>query len=88
MKASKHLSAITLIVSIPFLLKAFSLFNTANYAVKDGDGIGLYFLGVEINDRLRYEQIPLYSWMFLIIGVLLIASSTTLYIKSRNVKAL
>jgi hypothetical protein len=84
MKLSRYTSVITLIMAIPFILKSFSLFNTINNAVKDGDGIGLYFLGFEINDRLRFEQIPQYSLMFLIIGMVLIISSIFIYIRGRK----
>ena len=48
----------------------------------------LYFLGIEVNDKLRYEQIPQYSWTFLIIGTLFTISSIVIYIRSRKVTAL
>ncbi|KAA0547101.1 hypothetical protein FZW96_14075 [Bacillus sp. BGMRC 2118] len=38
----------------------------------DGDGIGVYFLGQEINDRVPEENIPTYSIGFLISGLLAI----------------
>lgn len=83
MKFSKRvLSIFLMLTSIPFILKSVSLFNT----IKDGDGIGLYFLGIEFNDKLRFEQIPKYAWGFLIIGLSLILISWVIYLKSLNNK--
>jgi hypothetical protein len=84
MKKSIYTSVIFFIVSIPFILKAISLFSNA---AVDGDGIGLYFLGIEINDKLLYEQIPVYAWSFLAIGVLLIFVSVILLFRYRKSNA-
>jgi hypothetical protein len=71
-------SIILLLFSLAFIYKAVSLLSI----VKDGDGIGLYFLGLEINDKLPYEQIPKYSWSFLLLGLLFIFISIGLSLKS------
>lgn len=87
MRLFKYISVIAIIASIPFFLKAFALFNIINNANRDGDGIGLYFLGLEINDRLRYEQIPSYSGTFLVIGLLLVVCSIVMYVRTRKQEA-
>lgn len=65
---------------------ALKLYYVLYNEVKDGDGIGLYFLGIEINDKLPYGQIPLYLWSFLTIGVLLIISSIFLILRAKRRK--
>jgi hypothetical protein len=82
-KKLRNISIILFIVSLPFILKAISLFTV----VRDGNGIGLYFIGLEINDKLPYGQIPVYAWSFLAIGVLLILFSVILFFRYRKSKA-
>lgn len=73
-----------LVISIPFCLKALDLYNRFYHEVWDGDGIGLYFFGVEINDKLPYGQIPFYLWSFMAIGILLIMLSAILFIEAKR----
>lgn len=49
----------------------------------DGAGIGIHFLGVEINDRVLEENIPSYAFGFFITSfITLVASIITLKVKS------
>lgn len=50
----------------------------------DGDGIGLYFLGIEINDTVPEGSIPSYAIGFLISS--LIALVTSLVLIGMNLK--
>ncbi|MEH7382627.1 hypothetical protein V7138_19340 [Bacillus sp. JJ1533] len=51
----------------------------------DGAGTGIYFLGLEINDRVREENIPLYSIGFFISSIVaLIISIALVCIKFRK----
>lgn len=78
---------IIFVVSIPFILKALELYKRFYIEVRDGDGIGLYFSGIEINDKLPYGQIPFYLWSFLVIGILLIMFSIIVFIRAgRRIK--
>ncbi|MFD1738622.1 hypothetical protein ACFSCX_19040 [Bacillus salitolerans] len=43
----------------------------------DGDGIGVYFLGFEINERVPEESIPSYAVGFFISSFLVIIASLT-----------
>jgi hypothetical protein len=79
MKKFKYYSAIILSAAIYFIFKAVSLFNF----IRDGDGIGITLLGLELNDTVPYEQVPQYSWAFLIIGVILIGISIIIQYKSK-----
>jgi hypothetical protein len=36
----------------------------------DGDGIGIYFWGLEINDRVPEESIPTYAIVFLVVSLI------------------
>lgn len=82
MKNLKYFSVIILVVSIYFLFKAITLFNV----VKDGDGIGITLFGLELNDRVPYEQVAQYSWSFLIIGAILIIISVITHYKFKTYK--
>jgi hypothetical protein len=53
------------------LIKSYQIFNV----VPDGDGIGIGFLGMEINDRVPNSQIDHYAWQFLKWGVAMIIVS-------------
>lgn len=77
---------IVFVISILFILKALELFNRFYIEVRDGDGIGLYFLGFEINDKLPYGEIPFYLWGFLTIGMLLIILSIFLFHRAKRCK--
>jgi hypothetical protein len=83
MKRFKYYSAIVLATSMYFIFKSVSLFN----GVKDGDGIGITLLGLELNDRVPYEQVPQYSWAFLTIGVILMVISVIIHYKSKTCRA-
>ncbi|MDP5276283.1 hypothetical protein [Chengkuizengella axinellae] len=50
----------------------------------DGAGIGIYFLGIEINDRVRTEQIPSYANGFFITGIITLLVSIVLFVKNLN----
>jgi hypothetical protein len=76
------MSILLIVFSSAFILKSISL----SRMIKDGDGIGLYFLGFEINDKILFEQIPKYSWSFLIIGLVLIFVSVVLFYNTLNYK--
>ena len=77
---------IIFVISIPFILKALDLYNRFYNEVRDGDGIGLYFFGIEINDKLPYGQIPFYLWSFFAIGILLMVFAVILFIRAKRRK--
>lgn len=83
MKKFKYFSTIILVISTYFLFKAITLFNV----VKDGDGIGITLFGVELNDRVPYDQVSHYSWPFLVIGAILLLISAIIYNKSKTCRA-
>jgi len=60
-KAPAVLAIIFLILALASFLKFLELQNV----VVDGDGIGVYFLCFEINDRVPKEEIPIYAHRFL-----------------------
>lgn len=84
MNKLRFTSIIIFIISLPFINIALKLYHELYAEVRDGDGIGLYFLGIEINDKLSYEQIPSYFWGFLTVGLLLIVISFFLFFKTKN----
>ncbi|RZT23469.1 hypothetical protein [Fictibacillus sp. BK138] len=46
----------------------------------DGDGIGVYFLGMEISDRVPTADIPTYANSFLGTGVILLLLAVSLFV--------
>ena len=86
MNRLRSIAIIILVIAIPFILKAFELCNRFYIEVRDGDGIGLYFLGFEINDRLPYGEIPFYLWSFSAVGIVLIIISLTLFMRTKSRK--
>jgi hypothetical protein len=46
----------------------------------DGDGIGVYFLGMEINDRVAGADIPTYANGFLGTGTILLLLAVSLFV--------
>jgi hypothetical protein len=73
-----------IIITILFFMLSAALFNKHNELkniVFDGDGIGLYFLGVEINDTVPNEQVATYALRFLIATIIsFIVALFSLYI--------
>lgn len=86
MNRLRFIAMIIFVISIPFILKALDLYNRFYNEVRDGDGIGLYFLGIETNDKLPYGQIPIYLWSFFIIGILLMVFAVILFIRAKRRK--
>ncbi len=86
MNRLRFLAIIIFVISTPFILKALELFNRFYVEVRNGDGIGLYFLGFEINDKLSYGVIPFYFWSFLAIGIVLIILSIILFVRAKSSK--
>lgn len=86
MNKLRFIAMIIFLISIPFILKALDLYNRFYNEVRDGDGIGLYFFGIEINDKLPYGQIPIYLWSFFTIGILLILFAVILFIRAKRRK--
>ena len=81
-KKLRNFSIILFIASIPFLLKSYSLFHM----VQDGWGIGIDFLGFEINDKVPFEQVSQYAAVFLLIGTVILLVSLVLFYKAREHK--
>ncbi len=77
MKKLLYLSITLLAISLPFIYKGINLFR--EIPMVDGDGIGLYFFGLEINDTLLTEEIPVYAWGFLGVAITLIVLSAMAY---------
>ncbi|GAB7388378.1 hypothetical protein BSNK01_22150 [Bacillaceae bacterium] len=48
----------------------------------DGGGIGVHFLGLEINDKVPVESIPKYAIGFLVAGVITMLNAFALMRKS------
>ncbi|MFE1245008.1 hypothetical protein ACFW35_12825 [Fictibacillus sp. NPDC058756] len=46
----------------------------------DGDGIGVYFLGMEINDKVATADIPTYANGFLGTGTILLLLAVSLFV--------
>jgi hypothetical protein len=57
--------AVLTIIFLILALASFCKFLELQNAVVDGDGIGVYFLCFEINDRVPNEEIPIYAHRFL-----------------------
>lgn len=53
------------------ILCALQAFNLSTITIVDGDGIGLTFLGIVIDDSVATEQIPVYKRYFAMISVFL-----------------
>jgi hypothetical protein len=53
---------------------------------KDGDGIGIYFMGTEINDRVPWNEIYIYRDSFLKKGFLMLIIGATFYLFHRKMK--
>ncbi|NBI29084.1 hypothetical protein [Chengkuizengella marina] len=51
----------------------------------DGAGIGIYFLGLEINDKVLEERIPPYAYGFLITSLITLLISIILLIKNLKI---
>ncbi|MBC8059318.1 MAG: hypothetical protein H7Y18_01480 [Clostridiaceae bacterium] len=56
--------------SILYFIHYFKLDKIVNGLItgsyfKDGDGIGVYFIGFEINDRAQWDELYIYRDMFL-----------------------
>ncbi|WP_108671698.1 hypothetical protein [Peribacillus acanthi] len=47
----------------------------------DGDGMGISFLGFEINDSVAISQVPYYAWSMIGLGILLFIVITYLNFK-------
>jgi hypothetical protein len=61
---------IGLLLGIACMWKACVLLMMAIHP--DGEGIGVYFLGVEINDRVNLREIPFYVTAFFGLGMVLL----------------
>lgn len=66
------LSILLILFGIYLVNKSFELIT--KLLIQDGDGTGLYFSFIEINDRLKFEQIPVTATVLNSIGVLLIVT--------------
>lgn len=77
--------AILILLAIALLAKGFNLLSVGKNV--DGDGIGVYFLFMEISDRVPVESIPAYAIGFFIssiVAFLLSAVLVGLDLKSRE----
>jgi len=59
------------------IIKAGSLYWTY-FNFFDGDGIGIYILGFEINDKVPIGHVPIYATAIAILGIALIIINTKL----------
>jgi hypothetical protein len=77
--------------SIAYFFHSFKLarivsgINDGTY-FKDGDGIGIYFMGTEINDRVPWNEIYLYRDSFLRKGVIVLVIAVACYLIHRKIK--
>jgi len=55
------------IMTCLFFIKSYELFTIQEHV--DGDGIGLTFLGVEMNEKVSISSIASYSIGFLLMGI-------------------
>jgi hypothetical protein len=67
------------------LAKVVSGINSGTY-FKDGDGIGVYFMGLEVNDRVPWNDIYLYRDSFLKKGCLMLLIGAGCYLFHRKMK--
>ncbi|AST91112.1 hypothetical protein BC6307_07385 [Sutcliffiella cohnii] len=68
--------AILILLAIALLIKGFNLLSVGKNV--DGDGIGVYFLFMEINDRVPVESIPVYAIGFFISSIVAFLLSAVL----------
>lgn len=57
-------SVLCVVLAILMINKGITLWNIGSGV--DGDGIGIYFLGFEINDRVSEQSIPTYAIGFFV----------------------
>ncbi|KAA0548423.1 hypothetical protein FZW96_07565 [Bacillus sp. BGMRC 2118] len=60
---------VIVIIGIYLIVRGFTLVN--EIPMVDGTGIGLYLLGIEINDRLLTNEIPSTALIIAIVGTML-----------------
>ena len=77
MKKLRYFSIVLMAISLTFIYKGVSLLREIPNV--DGDGIGLYFFGLEINETLPKEEISLYAWGFLGAALALIVLASLAY---------
>jgi hypothetical protein len=65
------IASILILFSILLFSKSIGLWSLGTNV--DGDGIGLQFLGFEINDRVSEENIPRYAAGFFTSGIIIIS---------------
>ncbi len=81
----KYMAISALFLAIGLIL--FHKYIELKNIVFDGDGIGIYLLGIEINDRVTNEQVATYEYGFFMASVLcLVVIFIMIYrlVKSKN----
>lgn len=79
-KAMTGLGCLLLILAALMLFKAVGLFTVGTNV--DGDGIGVHFLGMEINDRVPEAEIPIYAAHFLRYGSIILLIGLIMFVPS------
>lgn len=64
-----------LLLTTLLIMKGFELWSLSKKV--DGDGMGIYFLGIEINDQVHTSSITTYAIGFFCLGILMLAGSFT-----------
>ncbi|WP_077618481.1 hypothetical protein [Bacillus sinesaloumensis] len=59
-------SVVLVFLTVTLFVKGLELWSIGSNV--DGDGIGIYFLGMEINDRVPVKSIPGYTTGFFILS--------------------
>ena len=81
----KLLKAILFLFGAYLVLKACTLYWTY-FNFFDGDGIGIYLLGFEINDKVPIRHVPLYATAIATLGVILMLPMITrIFCKSHKI---
>jgi Fe2+ transport system protein B len=83
-KALNGVGSLILLLAAFILFKAVGLFMMGTDV--DGDGIGVYFLGMEINDRVPEAEIPTYATQFLKYGMITLVGALVMFIPSLLVR--
>jgi hypothetical protein len=80
-----------MIESTVYLFSSFKLTKIvsglkAGTYIKDGDGIGVYFMGLEVNDRVPWNEIYVYRDSFMKKGFLMLLLGVAIYAFHRKMK--
>lgn len=80
------IAGVLILIGVLLLNKGLDLWSLGTNV--DGDGVGVHFLGLEINDRVQEESIPSYAIGFFISSLIALLLSIAFVGKSLKSKPL